>query len=366
MKTIKSIYYLISVVLLMQGLQSCKSREEKTAEVENLIKNEQFQEAFTMLKELENESDTLVLNRLAFLYKEGKGTEKNENKYYDYAKKSADLGNAYAQYLVGNCFADGVGVEKDLKNAFAYHKKSAEQNYAPGLYEVGRDYIYSRGTENDDAKGFECTQKSADMGYPKAVFQLGKLYRFGYGVLQDADKALAYFVKSGEMGVALGYRNAAMMYDDGIGIDSDYRVARKYYELAADMEDPYCMSFMGDFCQNDKEYKKAIEWYENAIKKNSVIAMYSLGKMYFNGIGVDKDEQKGKKLVNQAVSYTRQHVEELEGFELYTIGLLFKKGDKAFGISEDYATYTKYINRGKDMGSRNARLEYEFEWGEDY
>ena len=44
-----------------------------------------------------------------------------------WCRKSAEQGNAKAQFKLGNCYYNGEGVEKDLDKAIYWYEKSAEQ-----------------------------------------------------------------------------------------------------------------------------------------------------------------------------------------------------------------------------------------------
>ena len=46
-------------------------------------------------------------------------------------RKSAEQGNAKAQYSLGWCYANGKGVKKDHSKAAKWWRKAAEQGFAP-------------------------------------------------------------------------------------------------------------------------------------------------------------------------------------------------------------------------------------------
>ena len=60
-----------------------------------------------------------------------------------------------------------------------------------------------------------------------------------------------------------------------------------------------CLS-LGRIAYSDKCYSKAKLLYEHGAKKGNAEAMYDLGMMYINGIGVDKNFKKGRRWITMA------------------------------------------------------------------
>lgn len=64
---------------------------------------------------------------------------RDEERYaelFQYASKGADVGDAVAQYWVGECFRQGLHVDRDSEKAHKYYEMSAEKKYA--------DWTFSR------------------------------------------------------------------------------------------------------------------------------------------------------------------------------------------------------------------------------
>ena len=65
-------------------------------------------------------------------------------------RKSAEQGNAEAQYVLGFHYVCGIGgVEKDYKEAIKWFAKSAEQGNAMGQYWLGLSYYHGYGVPKD-------------------------------------------------------------------------------------------------------------------------------------------------------------------------------------------------------------------------
>lgn len=110
----------------------------------------------------------------------------------------ANAGDAAAQVLVGEKYAQAAGASQDRdeaaddwKQAFGWYQKAAEKGDVSGEIHLAEAYSYGRGVAHDMAKAAECYRKAAEQGDTEAQGRLAMLYTLGQGVPQnDAD---AYF-----------------------------------------------------------------------------------------------------------------------------------------------------------------------------
>ncbi len=89
-----------------------------------------------------------------------------------YLQKSADLGNADAQYELAESFCTGEWLDGretvDQTKSFTLYKKAAEQGHPEAQYELGWAYLKGEGTPVDKAAAEVLFTKSADQGNPGA------------------------------------------------------------------------------------------------------------------------------------------------------------------------------------------------------
>ena len=128
------------------------------------------------------------------------GVEKDENKAFEWYKKSASQGDSNVQYSLGCCYENGIGTKPDYKKAVKWYENAAEQG----------DFI--------------------------AQYNLGCFYRTGEGVVQNDDLAYKYFLQSAENGYAPAMYKG-MCYEHGVGTDEDIDAAIDWYNRAADSGD---------------------------------------------------------------------------------------------------------------------------------
>ncbi len=122
-------------------------------------------------------------------------------------KKSAEQGNAYAQYNLGVMYHEGEGTLKNYKKALYWHKKSAEQGNAYAQYSLGEMYHKGEGTLKNYKKALYWLQKSAEQGISEAQFNLAIMYYDGNGVLKNYKKS-AYWMRKAYKNGNLGANEA--------------------------------------------------------------------------------------------------------------------------------------------------------------
>ena len=110
-------------------------------------------------------------------------------------------------------------------------------------------------------------------------------------------------------------------YRYGLEVEKDYKKAIEWYEKAANQGHRKAQleiaTLYTDKENTEKDYKKAIEWYEkiinqeftedstfngdyNEYKAQKTIAQNNLGNLYYNGHGVKQDKNKAKELYEKA------------------------------------------------------------------
>lgn len=112
---------------------------------------------------------------------------------YNRCLKDAELGNAMAQYFIGQMYRKGDGVEENLEQALHWYKKAAEQGNRPALYNLGWMYDSGEGVPKDLNKALRWYEKAARLGDPYAPFNIGAIYYSGRDLPKDFTQALFWF-----------------------------------------------------------------------------------------------------------------------------------------------------------------------------
>ena len=99
-----------------------------------------------------------------------------ENEDFMKLKRSAEQGNAEAQYKLGLMYDIGKEVDQDYQKAFKWYEKSANQGLASSQSKLGSMYRYGKGVEVNHAKASEWYWKAYEQGNEEAHYQLGTIY----------------------------------------------------------------------------------------------------------------------------------------------------------------------------------------------
>lgn len=97
------------------------------------------------------------------------------------------------------------------------------------------------------------------------------------------------------------------MYFKGIGgVGVDYAQARKYFEIAAENGVQGANYYLGKIYYNGNgvqtNHLKAKEYFEKSSSADNVFSKYYLGKLYYWGDGVEKDYNKANEFKNSILN----------------------------------------------------------------
>lgn len=153
-------------------------------------------------------------------------------------RKAAELGNAYAQDVLGLIYGNGQGVDVDFGQALTWFRKSAEQGYVSAQGHLGTAYEKGFGVAQDYAEAITWYSKAAKQGDVGSQLQLGVMYEKGMGVTQDFVQAISWYTKAAEEGSYHAQSNLATMYAKGTGVKADNKLAYVWSSVAATSWDP--------------------------------------------------------------------------------------------------------------------------------
>jgi TPR repeat protein len=115
-------------------------------------------------------------------------------------KSEADKGNAEAQYLLGAAYLLGEGISVDNDKAFEWLKKSSEQNNSDAQYYLGMMFKHGDGMTSNYEQAFFWFKKSAEQNNADAQYELANIYDLGIGTQKDKRNAIYWYEKIAEQG----------------------------------------------------------------------------------------------------------------------------------------------------------------------
>jgi TPR repeat protein len=138
------------------------------------------------------------------------------------------------------------------------------------------------------------------------------------------------------------------VYHDGTGEEKDFKKAIEWFTKAANQGDVRAqfnigvMYYMGESVKQDFDIARG--WFEKAAAKNNARAEFNLGVMYYRGEGVKQDFKKAMEYFTQAAL---QNFNEAQ----FNLGVMYAKGE---GIEVDMGRAYAWFSVAKDNGNPRA------------
>ncbi|RDL42386.1 HCP-like protein [Venustampulla echinocandica] len=297
---------------------------------------------------------TKAAGYLGRMFLRGEGVEKSYEKAQVWFQRGIKSGDAGSQYGLGLMYLNGLGVEKNTVRATEFFKASADQDYAPAMVSLGALYL-DQGTSSDIAVATRYFELAARYGHIESLYYLAELIGQGIGRDRSCGLATAYYkniaekaeplvssfaeanqaYEDGDFGLALvGYLHAAEQgYEKGQAnvaylLDEqksrwalpswlslpmprpaslqNTALALIYWTRSAKQTNIDSMVKMGDYylygTGTSPDMQKAASCYQAASEfHQSAQALYNLGWMHENGVGLDQDFHLAKRFYDQAL-----------------------------------------------------------------
>jgi len=319
------------------------------------------------------------------------------------------LEEAYSYYIINA--AEFLGQynyysgdpDTSVEKAIEWHEKAVSYYSSFSAYELAIIYLYNDDEKvRDIAKGMKYLDQSVDEGFAKGMSEKA------YLILEEQDpakqnpmEAKRLLENAMELGNDYAPYRLASEYERGEFREEepDYAAILKLYELAAERGNVNGMDMAGHYyrldvvSEDESNGEKAVNYFEQAVARNSNYSRVELALCYEYGTGVEQDYQKafdlykaaaenGYVFANQKMAYYLEDAylgEEdlagaLENFKIaaeagmhesiYNVGRFYKY---AVGIPENPELALKYFNQSAEGGYPQALVElglaYEQEYG---
>ncbi|KAG8453122.1 hypothetical protein GDO86_004805 [Hymenochirus boettgeri] len=185
-----------------------------------------------------------------------------------------DYGLSYAYYsnIARQTMVDRLRPEK-------------EQAYVENIRLIDEDVLKMQTKEDDDL--FMWLRYQAKQGVSSAQQAVGRMLFWGQqGITSNLHAAVKYYEKG-----AMEQKDPVMMYDYGVvllkgqGVKQDIPKALEFLKKAADLDFVPAINSLGWYYENfEKNYQKAIEYWERADDLGNHEAPFNLGIMHFYGL----------------------------------------------------------------------------------
>jgi TPR repeat protein len=285
---------------------------------------------------------------LGTMYLNGKGTDKDAVKAFNWFTKAGEQGLAKAQLMVALCYKMGLGVKVDDFKAIPWLRKAADAGYPRAQTTLGVCYLEGSGVSPNPYEGVKWLQKSASQGDAEAQEALGVCYATGRGVNRDVKQAFQWFSKAAEQNLPAAQTSVGFCYENGEGVAEDLEKAVERYKRAALQGDETAQVNLGRCYDTGsgvaKDSTEAVKWFRKAAENGYAEAQFYLGNKYLTGEGVERD-------LATAVLWIRKAADQNYADAQCALGILSSKG---IGLPMNSIEAVKWLRKAADQGHKKA------------
>ncbi len=253
----------------------------------------------------------LVMVVLYYHYGHGDDPENEAAKWFELLAKTAEEGDAEAQFYLGECLYRGIGVEEcDKEESVKWLTLAAEQDWVPAQIKLGWCYEHGEGVEADGREAFKWYGQAAKQKSPVGQYLLAMCHYNGTGVIRDYGLAIEEFLLAAEQGNPYAQYYAGICFYKGQGVTMDFKHAYNWFVEAVEHED-----FGGVYCEDDdiafNKFKEATVQHEAYAKQMYAEAAYMRGMFYHFAYGTPKNDEEAVWWLSTAAKMGHEEAEKL-------------------------------------------------------
>jgi SEL1 protein len=288
------------------------------------------------------------------MYLRGESVTQNFDKAKTWFERGITKGNAQSQYGLGLMLLKGYGGKKNVKKAMELFKASAEQDYAPSQVEMGRLHL-DQGSTEDLRVANNYFELAARHGNMESHFYLAEMVHQGVGREKLCAIALTHYKSVAERVEPLvsSWADANDAYLAGdldlafleylMAAEQGYERAQTNVAYMLDSEHSYLpvASYIRQHYNDKKESKlrdnanlALIHWTRSSRQAN-IDAMVKMGDYYYYGIGTEPDINKAVQCYTGASDYSQS------AQALYNLGWMHENG---IGLTQDFHLAKRYYD----------------------
>ena len=179
----------------------------------------------------------------------------------------AHQGDVAAMVRLGECYENGAGVQHDSTLALQWFRKAADLGDGEAWLRISKYYLRGTLVPKDTARYFAIRKEWADKGLPNGLAALGACYENGIGCKVDTAKANQLYQESVKKGSSWGYFSLGDNYYYGIcGVKEDMKKAVAYYEKALKLGETDAAVRLARYYAYKGDIKKAWKYVKEGMK----------------------------------------------------------------------------------------------------
>lgn len=286
------------------------------------------------------------------MYLRGDGVTQNFDKAKAWFERGKAHGDPQSQWGLGIMLLNGFGVRRNVKLATELLRTSADQDYAPAQVQMGRLFL-DQGNPEDVKTANYHFELAARYGNLEAWYYLAEMTNHGVGRERQCQHALGYYKTVAERAEPLVslWSQANLAYELGnhdLAFLQYLMAAEQGYEKAQTnvaymLDAKFGKLSLVEMIIGRHENKVSpiananlalIEWTRSS-RQSNVDALVKMGDYYFYGIGVEKDLAKAVQCYTGASDYQQS------AQALFNLGWMHENG---VGLTQDFHLAKRYYD----------------------
>lgn len=291
------------------------------------------------------------------MYMRGDGVRQNFDKARAWFERGKTHGDPQSQYGLGLMLLNGYGGRQNVKLAMELLRSSAEQDFAPAQVQMGRLHL-DQGRQEDLLVANNHFELAARYGNIESYYYLGEMINFGVGRERQCNLALGYYKNVAERAEPFvsSWSEANDAYEAG-----NYDLALLGYLMAAEQgyeKGQTNVAFMLDTKQSTlppfswfssgsenrssllSNPKLALVQWTRSSRQSNVDSLVKMGDYYFHGIGTEADIAKAVQCYTGASDYAQS------AQALFNLGWMHENG---IGLTQDFHLAKRYYDHALEI-----------------
>ncbi|OAA81686.1 ubiquitin-protein ligase Sel1/Ubx2 [Akanthomyces lecanii RCEF 1005] len=286
------------------------------------------------------------------MYLRGDGVAQNFDKAKAWFERGKSHGDAQSQWGLGMMLLNGLGIRRNIKLATELLRTSADQDFAPAQVQMGRLFL-DQGNPEDVKTANYLFELAARYANIEALYYLAEMTNHAVGRERSCQLALTYYKAVAERAEPLvsQWSQANLAYELG-----NHDLAFLQYLMAAEqgfekaqtnvaymLDGKFGKMSLVELLIGRQENKVSpmananlalIEWTRSS-RQSNVDSLVKMGDYYFYGIGVEKDLAKAVQCYSGASDYQQS------AQALFNLGWMHENG---VGLTQDFHLAKRYYD----------------------
>ena len=259
----------------------------------------------------------------------------------EWMSKAAEHDVIAAQRTLAWMYKEGRGVNRNLEKAIRLYEVAANQNDVKAMLALGKIYGDAKNEEFSNSIAFEWYMKAAEAGNVQAQVEVALMYEKGLGVDKNLVKAGYWYAQAA--------RNGSKNAKEWVSRNLE-RIRQE--ERQREMRRDYAKKAVEAWTQN--KCKEAIDYAKQADQSDPHVLGILAYAYYYGGFGV------GMRNVKLAVKYARAAAEEGAPWGYLVLAKYyggFPESEEAWRSSSEYIRHCIYYEKAAQGGIVEAQCK---------